>query len=537
MEQVMKKRNFKWKIWGILIITLLLMGGTALRATSVEVYAAKKNGWVTKKGIRYYYRNNKKVKGEWILDKNKWYYLKPETGEMAKAQFITEDDIDLETGEKGNVYFVTKKGVRATGWKTIKKKRYFFSKKEPVGAMCYGWYTENTGGVKKKYYLDETTGVLFTNGIFKVGKKTYYATEDGSLKKGWRNVDGKRYYFTLTGTYTGWKEIKSKWYYFDEDGSIKTGWLTYNGNKYYLSKTKGSQGVMLTGVQTISGKTYYFNDTGVMEYEVDDSSSSVAKPGEAHTLKNYLLGALQPVGNALYVWGGGWAQPAATYIGVYPKWVTWFNSKGSSYNYANYMDLSVATREKGLDCSGFVGWTTYQIMQTRSGVGDGYAVEASTVASVYAQKGYGTLRNQNKLSKNNYLNQFKAGDVGSMSGHTFIVLGQCSDGSLVIVHSTPPCVQINGTTTPSGDYSSEAATLAKQFMQRYYPSLVKKFNLSCSVGSSYIRASNMLRWNTKTLSDPDGYRNKTAGQILSDLFGSGTSDPVDPTDPSDPAEP
>ncbi len=519
----MEKKVFKWKFFGILAVVLLLAGGAMMQMTATEVHAARKNGWVTKKGIRYYYREGRKVKGEWVLDQNKWYYLKPETGAMAVKEFITtEDDPD-------NVYYVTKKGVRATEWKTIKKKRYFFRKKNPVGAMRRGWYKTTLNGKSVKYYLDKKTGVLYTSKMFKVGKKNYYATEDGTLKTGWQNLEGKRYYFTLTGTYTGWQQIKNKWYYFLEDGSIKTGWLTYNGNKYYLSKTKGSKGVRLTGVQTISGKTYYFDSSGVMEYEVDDSISAVAKPGEAHTLKNYLLGALQPVGHTLYVWGGGWAQPSATYIGVYPEWISWFNSKGSSYNYENYMDLSVATRAKGLDCSGFVGWTMYQIMQTRSGVGNGYAVEASTVASTYAANGYGTLRNQSKLSKKNYLGQFKAGDVGSMSGHTFIVLGQCSDGSLVIVHSTPPCVQINGTPTPSGAYNSEAVALAQQFMNRYYPSLVQKFNLSCSVGSSYIRASNMLRWNTKTLADPDGYKSKTAGQILADLFSNGsTDDPVDP---------
>ena len=526
----MEIKNVGWKIWGILAAALLMMGGAMLNTTALDVHAAVKNGWVVKDGSRYYYRNGTKVAGEWILDQNKWYYLKPETGVMAAKEFITAED--------GKKYFVTQKGVRVTGWKTIKKKKYFFRKKAPVGAMHFGWVTEKTNGVKKKYYLDKNTGVMYADTMLKVSKKNYYATEDGSMKTGWKTISSKRYYFTLTGTYTGWKEIKSKWYYFMDEGYAKTGWLTYNGSKYYLSKTKGSKGVMLTGIQTISGKTYYFNDSGVMEYEMDGTSSSgaVQKPGEAHTLKNYLLGALQPVGSTLYVWGGGWAQPTATYIGVYPEWISWFNSHSGSYDFNNYSDLSAATRAKGLDCSGFVGWTTYQIMQTKSGVGSGYVAEASTIASVYAGKGYGNLRTQSKLSKNNYLGQFKAGDVGSMAGHTFIVLGQCSDGSLVIVHSTPPCVQINGTSTPSGAYDSEAITLAKQYMQQHYPALVKKFGLGCSVGTSYIRASNMLRWNTKTLSDPDGYKSKSAGQILSDLFSTGTTTPPEPTEP-EPTEP
>ena len=46
----------------------------------------------------------------------------------------------------------------------------------------------------------------------------------------------------------------------------------------------------------------------------------------------------------------------------------------------------------------------------------------------------------------------------------------------------------------------------------------------------------MLRWNTKTLSDPDGYKSKSAGQILSDLFSTGTTTPPEPTEP-EPSEP
>lgn len=512
MERGMAKKNIiKWKFLILSATVLLLAGGAMLEATPSDVQAAVKNGWVSKNGIWYYYQNGTKVKGKWIDYKNNKYYLKPKTGEMAASELFTPE------GEE-RTYYANENGEMVVGWQKIKKKWYYFNKNSPRGAMRLGWLSLKTNGEKKKYYLDKTTGIMKSSELFKVGKKYYYATESGSLKEGWETIGTKRYYFTLTGTYTGWKEIGSNWYYFKDGGYVKTGWLTYNGSKYYLSKKKANKGAMLTGTQTISNKTYYFNSSGVMEYEVEDAENSAVEPGEARTLKNFLLGAIQPVGNTLYVWGGGWAQPTATYIGVYPKWKTWFNSNGSSYNYANYMDLSVSTRAKGLDCSGFVGWATYQVMETESGVGSGYVAEASTIASVYASRGYGTLRSQTTLSKNNYKGKFQAGDVGSMSGHTFIIMGQCSDGSLVIVHSTPPCVQINGTTTPAGSYDSEAAALAKKYMNQYYPALVKKFSLSCSVGSSYIKASNTMRWNTKTLSDPDGYKSKTADEVLADMF-------------------
>lgn len=508
----MGKRNVNWKVLGIVLSFLLLAVCASMQATTVEAQAAVKNGWVKKSNVWYYYKSGKKVKGDWVYYQNKYYYLKPGNGAMAADELITSKKDGLK-------YYLDKDGVMVTGWKKIKNKWYFFKKSTPMGSMHYGWLTErNASGGKNKYRLNLKTGAMYANKLFKLGKKYYYATESGNLHVGWMTLNNKKYYFTQTGTYTGWKEIAGKWYYFKDEGYVKTGWLSYNGNKYYLSKTKARKGQRLTGVQTINNKTYYFNSSGVMEYEINEADASISRPGEAHTIKNFLLGALQPVGSTLYVWGGGWAQPTATYIGVYPKWKTWFDSHNGSYNFANYQDLSVTTRAKGLDCSGFVGWSTYQVMETVSGRGSGYVAEASTIASVYAGRGYGTLRSQATLSKKNYIGQFTAGDVGSMSGHTFIVLGQCSDGSLVIVHSTPPCVQINGTTTPSGGWDSEAVTLAKRYMNQYYPNLMKKFNLSCSVGSSYIRASNTMRWNTKTLTDPDQYKKMTAGQVLEDIF-------------------
>ena len=105
--------------------------------------------------------------------------------------------------------------------------------------------------------------------------------------------------------------------------------------------------------------------------------------------------------------------------------------------------------------------------------------------------------------------------MGYDSGHTWIILGQCADKSAVIVHSTPNAgVQIAGTPTPSGGYSSQAIALAQKYMSRYAG--YKKFEYRPACGN-FVRRGNYMRWNS-TLSDPDGYMNMTADQILADLF-------------------
>ena len=240
--------------------------------------------------------------------------------------------------------------------------------------------------------------------------------------------------------------------------------------------------------------------------------SNTTSPTGSRTIKNYLAGALQPVGQALYVWGGGWND--STRKGTSQTMTDFYNSQSSSYDYNNYRDLSTANRAKGFDCSGFVGWSAYQVMQSKSGVGSGYTVVSGEIGSYYKSMGWGSILTQANLASDDWT--VYPGDVGYDSGHTWIILGQCADKSAVIVHSTPNAgVQIAGTPTPSGGYSSQAIALAQKYMSRY-PGYTK-YDYHTSSGN-YIRRGNYLRWNRSTLSDPDGYMNMTADQIIEDLF-------------------
>ena len=310
----------------------------------------------------------------------------------------------------------------------------------------------------------------------------------------------------------GFKTINNVTYYFySGSGAMATGWVenTDKGTKYYFDPTTGA---MYTGTQTIDGVTYVFSDTGVCQGEKQNDPTPDGNTG-SKTIKNYLAGALMPVGKALYVWGGGWNDSKRK--GVSPTWISWYNSQSSSYDYNNYRDLSDANRAKGLDCSGFVGWASYQVMHTKSGEGSGYTVVSGDIGSYYQNTlKWGQIVNQNYLSQTGW--KMQPGDIGYDDGHTWIVLGQCPDKSAVIVHSTPQAgCQIAGTCTPDGDYDSQAIALAKTYMSKYKGFTKYNYHTSCG---NYIRRGNYLRWYSSTLSDPDGYKNKTAAQILADLY-------------------
>ena len=257
--------------------------------------------------------------------------------------------------------------------------------------------------------------------------------------------------------------------------------------------------------------TYVFDKKGVSTIQLSPAGTVTRMPGSAKTVRNYLLNGLQACGRVLYIWGGGWTQ--STVKGVPSSWTNWYNSQDSTYNFNNYRDLSTANRVKGLDCSGFVGWTTYQTMQTISGA-TSYTVVSGSVGGSYVNRGFGTIITQSQLRADGY--KLYPGDIGYDAGHVWMIVGQCKDKSCVVLHSIPQAgVQLSGTPTPSGNYDSQAVQLCNRYMS-IYPGFTRfPYETSCG---NYVTRSNYFRWYRSTLADPEGFMSKNANQVLSSLF-------------------
>ena len=533
----MKKVRKSWKFWGILLGLLIFAAGFTVQATTVETKAAT-TGFRTIGGKTYYYKNGKRVKG-WLTLDGKKYYLNVRTGVLYKGWYRI-------SGGRCR-YFDTRTGAMKTGLQKIGSYRYYFDGKTGWAKSGFlraangntryfrgGTYRMATGWMKnsknQRWYFHPTTGVMY-KGLKKIGGYSYYFDGNTGVAKsgfltaangntryfrggtyqmatGWVTSRDKktRRYFTSAGVMMkGLRTIRENTYYFNTStGVAVTGWLSDSGGRRYFDPDTA---VMVTGTKTIDGQSYQFGSDGYVIITDSSSESTVdadaairpAQPGTAKTVKNFLLAAMQPVGRTLYVWGGG-HNSDATRKGVSPVWTSWYNSHNRSYDYDDYRFYT----DKGLDCSGFVGWTTYQVMNSYA------TVVSGEIGSYYKGKGWGTVYNQNYLSKTDW--KLYPGDIGFDDGHTWIVLGQCEDKSAVVVHSTPQAgVQISGTTTPSGSYDSQAVALAKQYMSQFKG--YTKYNYSPSCGN-YIRRGNYLRWTALS----NDYRNMTANQILADLF-------------------
>ncbi len=267
------------------------------------------------------------------------------------------------------------------------------------------------------------------------------------------------------------------------------------------------------------------NDRNVSEKENPRESAGTVLPAPGvRTLENFLRTALLPLGNTMYVWGGGWneedtgAGEEAVSLGVSPQWKTFADLQTKDYDYRQ-------TRYQihdGLDCSGYVGWTVYNTMETEDG-GEGYVFKSTDTAELYAGFGWGDF------SPASQVKDWLAGDIMSMKGHVWICLGTCEDGSVLLLHSSPPGVRLCGTPVP-GDFSesvpaSQAVSLAEEYLSARCPEWFQRFP-DCRAKTAYLQDSGQMRWNKETFPDADEIRALTPEELLETLFsepGSGSS--------------
>lgn len=238
------------------------------------------------------------------------------------------------------------------------------------------------------------------------------------------------------------------------------------------------------------------------------------------TIKNFLKTALAPIGFTMYVWGGGWdetdtgAGMDARRVGVSPAWRSFASGKTALYNYADHRYKI----HEGLDCSGYVGWVVYNVLNTDDH-GEGYVFPASEQAKKLSGLGFGSYRPASRVT------DYQAGDIMSSAcrccSHVWIVVGQCSDNSVVLLHASPSGVQLNGTVTPDGNKTSQAIRLATKYMKKYYRSWYRRFP-QIDRGVAYLGHYGQMRWKTEgdgvILSDPDGLQNMWAEEVLEKLF-------------------
>ena len=247
-------------------------------------------------------------------------------------------------------------------------------------------------------------------------------------------------------------------------------------------------------------------------------------PGRT-TVTNLLNTALLPVGQTLYVYGGGWdyadlgSGPQSTQLGLVPSWLDFFSAQNSAYDYRLFRGQGINPYfYAGLDCSGYLGWVVYNTLRQKNGQ-SGFVYHSSHFAGMLAKKhGLGILcSNPARL---------RSGDLFSMDGHVWLCVGRCPDGSMVILHSTP---SPSRTGAPGGGVQlsalgsnhCQAALLACDTMRHLAPNWWERYQSMTYPYTTYTTASEpdggCFLWSS-LLSDPHKLRNRSANEVLSLLL-------------------
>lgn len=253
------------------------------------------------------------------------------------------------------------------------------------------------------------------------------------------------------------------------------------------------------------------------DIETSASDAPVQEPDKLvipdNSVLELLRHAMEPVGSTLYIWGGAWNEEdtgggiESVTLGVSEAWAEFYNSQDASYNYSWY-DYQI---HDGLDCSGFVGWVLYNTFEDENNQ-ESYVTWAKDQTAMLAQNGWGTITPSWEVA------DYKPGDIMSAEDHIFIVLQSFEDGSVLLVHASPPGVQIAGTPDADGYADSMAAMCAAGLMEEHFADYYARYPDSIYVDGSYLYRFDQFRWNEETMPDAGTISKIKPEELFAHLF-------------------
>lgn len=180
----------------------------------------------------------------------------------------------------GNRYYVQKGGKIEIGHTfTVKGRKYkaFADGRLGTGIFKYGskyYYADSDGAIaskagvvsfKKKYYYVNKNGSVAMNGLITAGSKKYMANADGTLKTGFFEDSGTKYYAGKKGeivTKEGFLVVDGGTYYIQKGGAIFWGHTFTKNGKTYKAYASGKLG---TGLFKYGSSYYYADGTGAVK--------------------------------------------------------------------------------------------------------------------------------------------------------------------------------------------------------------------------------------------------------------------------------
>ena len=269
--------------------------------------------------------------------------------------------------------------------------------------MRRGWLYD--GG--KWYLLDAATGKM-AKGFRDVDGARYYFYNNGAMATGWVYDAGSWYYFKGSGAMVkGWVYDAGSWYFCDTTtGKMRTGWLLDRGTWYFLYR----DGSMATGWDLLGGKWYYFNSSGAM------ATGWVYSKGEWYYMNSagVMLTHWQEInGNWYYL------DPSSGVMASAPRYCTSAWTSRTNNYYFFYEDGRLGTGKGWKKNGGYWYYTNADGILYRNTSVDGYYLDdKGRWGDVMDNKAQGYSSNTNYLilvDKSTYTVRIYKGSKGSWS--------------------------------------------------------------------------------------------------------------------------
>ena len=247
--------------------------GDKVQYFSTSGYLAK-NTFIQVGANQWYYfdKNGNMVTGEQVIDGKKYFFL--DNGLQLRHV--------LRQGSDGHVYYYDPKGVQAfNGFYDFAGPRQDVRYFDGNGQMYRGLHDM----YGTTFYFDEKTGIQAKDKFirFADGRTRYFIPDTGNLavNRFAQNPENKAWYYLDSNGYavTGLQTINGKQYYFDNEGrQVKGHFVTINNQRYFLDGDSGEiarsrfvtennkwyyvdgNGKLVKGAQVINGNHYYFNN-------------------------------------------------------------------------------------------------------------------------------------------------------------------------------------------------------------------------------------------------------------------------------------
>ena len=247
--------------------------GDKVQYLSTSGYLAK-NTFIQIGANQWYYfdKNGNMVTGEQVIDGKKYFFL--DNGLQLRHV--------LRQGSDGHVYYYDPKGVQAfNGFYDFAGPRQDVRYFDGNGQMYRGLHDM----YGTTFYFDEKTGIQAKDKFirFADGRTRYFIPDTGNLavNRFAQNPENKAWYYLDSNGYavTGLQTINGKQYYFDNEGrQVKGHFVTINNQRYFLDGDSGEiarsrfvtennkwyyvdgNGKLVKGAQVINGNHYYFNN-------------------------------------------------------------------------------------------------------------------------------------------------------------------------------------------------------------------------------------------------------------------------------------